>query len=1055
MKTSLLLGALVAASITLAACGGGDADPPAQPVPVPVPAPAPAPVPAQPSPSEPVPPAAPAPVPAPGPAPATPPSPAPVGCAGQSLNWSVGANSCSGSVAFANHGGSSGAIDAVSPTLGAASFSCSNGLWSLPFNATCSGAVQAGPAASCQPWSDPATWGGVLPGANSHVVVPAGQCVSMDLSPPRLASVTVNGTLTFADTADRHLQAGWVLVQGGTLQVGAAAQPFQNVAQITLDAPNDGSNVVPGMGTRGLLVNNGKLLLYGRSPNRAWTRLNATALAGATALTLAQPVDWNANDEVVIAPTDFYGVAQTDQKLVAGRSPDGLTLNLTSGVSASRWGTLQFPNPASPSGLSLAPSGYAPPQAPAPAAIDQRAEIGNLTRSVVIQGAPGLAWDNQGFGAQTMVMGLTSQVVIDGVQFRRVGQAGLLGRYPMHWHMLSYASGQPVGDATGHVLRNSVITQSANRCVTIHGTNGVALQNNICHDIRGHAIFLEDAVERRNLIEGNLVLRVRVPSTPFLAHDSFNVASGRAGPSGMWLTHPDNVVRQNAVADVNGNGYWLAFPAASIGHPDSLGLQVPPQHALFGTFEDNVAHSVNLAGVHFDEPPVTTAPHGNVQGLTYQPTANGQPADAGNPVVPFALRRITTYKNREGIWNRVNGASYEEWVSADNTSKFFIGSTALSHVRRSLVVGTSLNNSTTWATVPPAFAAVRTVEPPAAFASYHGGVAMEQNTIINFPFVNSAANTAFGTVPSGAFANDDYYLRPVERSLAQNFQNALILSAPGRRSLPAFPTFVLAGAIVDYEGLFGPPGWNWVYDTPFFTAPGNPALPACQAVAPLGSNGATCPGNYFGAEFFVLDRNNQDSYPLMALSVSRRDPGSTDVPIDTRTVNAVNPAVAGSTILPNMRHFAMRQNGVFVLTFPGYRDPVVTVPNSRGPLTDVRMTIGNMHAATDSVVLAVEFHGAQANVFASSFPSYASQAWTGPITDFMINSAPPGSTRRYTSRGTRGELLTQPGDAYFHDPAANLVWIKLQGGINPPTPGPFGTFSDQTLYRPFYLRITQ
>lgn len=1091
MKNSLLLGALVTASLALAGCSGGPSDTtavPATQVPPPTSPSVPGALPPVQPPDQPVmptappppapggspvaPPAVSPPPPAAGPAPAPAPAPAPVSCAGQTLNWSSGANSCSAPVAFAAHGGVSVGVDAMSPTLGSASFSCSNGMWSLPFNASCSGAVQAGPAAACQSWSDPTTWGGVLPGANSHVVVPAGQCVSMDLSPPRLASVTVNGTLTFADTADRHLQAGWVLVQGGTLQVGAAAQPFQNVAQITLDAPNDGSNVMPGMGTRGLLVNNGKLLLYGRSPNRAWTRLNATAPAGATALTLAQPVDWNANDEVVIAPTDFYGVGQTDRKLVASRSPDGLTLNLTAGVSTPRWGTLQYPNPAAPTGLSLAPAAYVPPQAPAPAAIDQRAEIGNLTRSIIIQGAAGPDWDNARFGAQTMVMGLTSQVVVDGVQFRRVGQSGLQGRYPMHWHMLSYVAGQPVGDATGHVLRNSVITQSANRCVTIHGTNGVTLQNNICYDIRGHAIFLEDAVERRNLIEGNLVLRVDQPpaAAAFLTHDRFNVASGRAGPSGMWLTHPDNIVRQNAVADINGNGYWLAFPSASIGHPNSLGLQVPPRHALFGTFEDNVAHSVNLAGVHFDEPPVTTAPHGNVEGLTYQPTANGQPASDSNPVVPFALTRITTYKNREGIWNRVNGASYEEWVSADNTSKFFIGSTALSHIRRSLVVGTSLNNANTWQTLLTspnlahvAFRGARTVEPPSAFASYHGGVAMQHNTVINFPFVSSAdltalngpQNTAFGSAPSGAFANDDYYLRPIERSLAQNVQNALIHSSHGRRSTPLLPTFAFAGAIVDYQSLMGPQGWNWVYDTPFFTAPGDPALPACQAVEPAGSNGVTCPGNYFGAEFFVLDRNNEPSYPLMALSVSRRDPGNVDVPIDARTVNAVNPALAASTILPNMRHFAMRQNGVFVLTFPGYRDPVTTVPNFRGPLTDVRMTIGNMHATTDSVVLAVEFYGAQANVFATSFPSYASQAWTGPITDFMVNNPPGGITRRYISRATRGDLLSQPGDAYFYDPVAHLVWIKIQGGLNPPTAGPFGAFSDQTLYRPFFLRITQ
>ena len=68
-----------------------------------------------------------------------------------------------------------------------------------------------------------------------------------------------------------------------------------------------------------------------------------------------------------------------------------------------------------------------------------------------------------------------------------------------------------MGDASNHFVRNSSVWDSRNRCMVLHGTNGVSLTNNICYDIKGHAIFLEDPVERRNKIEGNLVLRVRSP----------------------------------------------------------------------------------------------------------------------------------------------------------------------------------------------------------------------------------------------------------------------------------------------------------------------------------------------------------------------------------------------------------------------------------------------------------------------------------------------------------------------------------------------------------------
>ena len=81
-------------------------------------------------------------------------------------------------------------------------------------------------------------------------------------------------------------------------------------------------------------------------------------------------------------------------------------------------------------------------------------------------------------------------------------------------------------------------------------------------------------------------------------------------------------------------------------------------------FDDNTAHSVNLTGLMFDEPPVVVPPHGDVEGLQYQPTANQQPPSETNPVVPFSIRRFTTWKNREGFWNRLNGGRFEEFVSA-------------------------------------------------------------------------------------------------------------------------------------------------------------------------------------------------------------------------------------------------------------------------------------------------------------------------------------------------------------------------------------------------------
>ncbi|MEZ4607987.1 MAG: hypothetical protein R2865_14665 [Deinococcales bacterium] len=80
--------------------------------------------------------------------------------------------------------------------------------------------------------------------------------------------------------------------------------------------------------------------------------------------------------------------------------------------------------------------------------------------------------------------------MIDGVELRRMGQAAHRTCHPIHFHLLSYNpdNGQFLGDSAQVVSRSS-IWNSQNRCIVIHGSNGITLNNNICYDIKGHAIF--------------------------------------------------------------------------------------------------------------------------------------------------------------------------------------------------------------------------------------------------------------------------------------------------------------------------------------------------------------------------------------------------------------------------------------------------------------------------------------------------------------------------------------------------------------------------------------
>jgi hypothetical protein len=854
------------------------------------------------------------------------------------------------------------------------------------------------PSFSGPRWSDPATWGGVLPVAGAEVVIPAGRTVVLDAATPALSGLRIEGTLRI-EGADAALTAGFIdIPSSGALLAGSATAPYTGKAVVTLTgapaALNDGVS-------RGLMVRGGRLELYGKAPQPAWTKLNDHAGSGARTLTLKDATDWKAGDTVVVAPTDFYGRGATERIGLAAAS--GNTLTLVSGLAKPRWGRLQYVTSSGRMSLEPDPT-YTPPASPAPTSLDERAAVGNLSRNIVIQGADDGPWQNAGFGAHVMVMELRSKVVLDSVELRRVGQSGITARYPIHWHMLSYsATGTLLGDATGHELRNSTIWQSANRCVVLHATNGVSVRNNICQDIKGHAFFLEDAVERRNVLEGNLALTTRVPADGRVlqVHEKqiFEV-----GPSGFWLTNPDNTVRGNLAADTQGNGFWLAFPEKTLGASATVPLK--PFRTAHGVFEDNTAHSARGPGVMFDLPPKDAA--GNVSGLMYSSVGpDGKPQDV-------VLKRITTFKNGDGGYrNRVFNANYQEWVSADNVGPHFAGS-ASGVLQRALVVAESLNNKdfTKSGDIPRTYRN----EPPSAFATYHSSLAIRDNTVVGFKFVAGR--------PSGAFKTDDYYLSAVERGTWKNANNRLLGSDPGYRTLPPHlqPGYTeanrlhwtLSGALWDPHGYWGPKGNYSVYDVPFLTAGGN-----CVPIRQSGEvDGKSCDGQYYGVQSFQTDFDTSRYKFVAPLEATRVDDEGEAIG-RWRIDNG-----ATSTMLGWMRHFAARTGGRYVVRFP-----------DRPPPKWVVFNVGNVYRASDHFLIGVAFDGALDA--------------TGYVAATGVNREDPkrwkpsdpwyGSARFLKPAASLAEVESAPGaDRMWQDRERNLVWIKLQGGLfhnDPRDPG--------------------
>jgi G8 domain len=404
--------------------------------------------------------------------------------------------------------------------------------------------VYAAPAAKATRWSDRATWPDKkVPVAGAKVTIPEGKSVILDVSPPALGSITIMGKLAFADTKDLELTTEWIMVHG-ELEVGTEAKPFTHKATITL-TDNVKDEEMMGMGDRGIMLSGGTLNLHGGITN-TWTKLAKTAAAGSNSIDVLNASQWKAGDEIVLASTD-YDPRQAERRTIS--AVNGNTVTLDKPLEYMHFGKITFD-------------------------VDERGEVGLLTRNIKVQGSEDAA--QSFFGGHIMAM-VTSHMYVEGVELNRMGQNLTLARYPIHWHV--------AGDATGQYIRNAAIHDTYNRCVTVHGTHNLRVENNVTFNTVGHCFFMEDGIEHGNQFIHNLAMQTKchtskpcVPTNLAASGEaSFayeNRAAGRQNgqqskdvllPSdntvaSYWITNPDNIYRDNVAAGSDANGFWMSLP---------------------------------------------------------------------------------------------------------------------------------------------------------------------------------------------------------------------------------------------------------------------------------------------------------------------------------------------------------------------------------------------------------------------------------------------------------------------------------------------------------------
>lgn len=134
-------------------------------------------------------------------------------------------------------------------------------------------------------------------------------------------------------------------------------------------------------------------------------------------------------------------------------------------------------------------------------------------------------------------------------------------------------------------------------------------------------------------------------------------------PASFWITHPDNIFKDNHAAGSDRYGYWFDTKPNPMG--PSFTKDICPENAQLGEFSNNVAHSNGRYGLRIFHKLI---PRQNpCSGLVYDP-ANTTDPYWRNPLITANFYNLTSWKNnRNGaIAEQVGDVRFINFKVADN-----------------------------------------------------------------------------------------------------------------------------------------------------------------------------------------------------------------------------------------------------------------------------------------------------------------------------------------------------------------------------------------------------
>jgi hypothetical protein len=319
----------------------------------------------------------------------------------------------------------------------------------------------------------------------------------------------------------------------------------------------------------------GRMEFHGAPMDRTWVKLGRTASKGESTALLAEAVTgWRVGATVILTATETHNNGREQGTLRPGaKGRRAFTEERT--ITAIRDRSLSLDRPLLQNHTVRG---------------NDRGEVANLSRNVIVESA-----DPAGVRGHTMYH-RGSSGSISFAEFRHLGKDGVLGKYSLHFHMVG-------ASMRGSSVIGASIWDSANRWITIHGTNYLVVRDCVGYRSVGHGFYLEDGSEAYNVLDRNLAVQAfagKPLPDQFLPFD-------RNDGAGFWWANSLNSFTRNVAVECDRYGY--RYEAA----PDSSGRLVRPvllaaepaeevdiRTLPFIRFDQNEAHS-QLYGANLGE----------------------------------------------------------------------------------------------------------------------------------------------------------------------------------------------------------------------------------------------------------------------------------------------------------------------------------------------------------------------------------------------------------------------------------------------------------------------